>query len=201
MQQFCKDAADWLHVSQRKHVFAFTLLSWLVGRRLPRPYKRGNVKWQLEEQGIGFLVVRPWLVRVIERSKYTVHGCSRCLFYFVYPFFLSLLFKQRRTRFAPWWTPTPRMTASYRNWWRWGRGAAGKVLGPTGLRVSLFNADVSLRCLSTGSTTCWSVRGSLLRTWRRICMMDRFCRSSLVRILGSVTQCCSPRRSAPCPSD
>lgn len=108
---------------------------------------------------------------------------SHSFFYVLYPTIQSFLFKQKRTRFAPWWTPTPGTTASYRSWWRWGWRAAIKVLSPTGYRASLLNRDdVSRRCLSTGSMTCWSGRGSSLRTWQRICMMDKFCRSSLVRI-------------------
>lgn len=50
------------------------------------------------------------------------------------------------------------------------------------LQAPLFNHDVSLRCLSTGSTTCWWARGSSSRTWQRICTTDKFCRSSSVRI-------------------
>lgn len=54
--------------------------------------------------------------------------------------------------------------------------------GSQSRRPSLINDDVLLRCSSTGSTTCSSVRGSSLRTWQRICTMDKFCRSSSVRI-------------------
>lgn len=33
--------------------------------------------------------------------------------------FCFLLVLQRRTKFVPWWTLTPRMTVNCRSWWRW----------------------------------------------------------------------------------